>query len=493
MMPLKYTPFLLTPNEEAKRKAAQKQMNDLIARLSEGTKKYLSLTASDRTLLESERYAQDLIDNIIYLTIRNDEDLLSNKKDKITLGFSYDAFDPSIYANQSVKQNLTQISHGRCMYCESQVLHTGGYCIDLFRPPWGVTNGKISYRKNYIPLAYEHNNAIFSCKVCSQQYKGTQFPVIGKRFPDVEISQEKNLLIHPVMDNPRDFIRFNPLNAHAYARDTINRFYLEWKSLSSEEVDSLAAENPRAIPEQQDQNGNSLSEEDVNKAYQDWKAKPDKIGVLNRGEETIKTLGLNRNSLVERRYLHTQYMLSIWQAAQNNNDNNTLNDYLIQAENGTEENIEYRSLTMDLISHWRKVSPNDTTILPSSKKETNKEENPEEQEKDSKEDLIKTVPASISTSLIYIILESELTVKNKRRIVYLTATDNLYGELTEKAVFVEIDWINDINNPLKVRSGNHIWEASFAELIATPTVSITKLFSENEIWAEGNYAPLLDS
>ena len=100
------------------------------------------------------------------------------------------------------------------------------------------------------------------------------------------------------------------------------------------------------------------------------------------------------------------------------------------------------------------------------------------------------IPTYFRSSFIYIVLESELALKNKRRIVNLSGDDLLYASVTGKCVFIQIDWEKDFNNLIKVHESNHTWETTFSELIDTRPVALRNLFARSEVWAEGEYKPL---
>ena len=100
------------------------------------------------------------------------------------------------------------------------------------------------------------------------------------------------------------------------------------------------------------------------------------------------------------------------------------------------------------------------------------------------------IPPYFRSSIMYVVLENELALKNKRRIVSLTVDDLLYATITGKCVFLQIDWHQDFNNVLKVHESNHTWETTFGELIDTRPIALRNLFSRSEIWAEGKYTSL---
>ncbi|TBR36014.1 hypothetical protein CBF23_015235, partial [Marinomonas agarivorans] len=87
--------------------------------------------------------------------------------------------------------------------------------------------------------------------------------------------------------------------------------------------------------------------------------------------------------------------------------------------------------------------------------------------------------------------ESELQQTNKRRLVYLSVLDRLYGEKPkEKCVFLPINWQRDSHNLIKVHSHRNILEASFLELASSRPQELVELFANNDIWVEGAYPAL---
>lgn len=100
------------------------------------------------------------------------------------------------------------------------------------------------------------------------------------------------------------------------------------------------------------------------------------------------------------------------------------------------------------------------------------------------------IPNYFRSGFMYVVLENELSLKNKRRIVNLSSDDLLYASVTGKCVFIQIDWHNDFTNTIKVHESNHTWETTFSELIDTRPVALRHLFSRSEVWAEGHYKPL---
>lgn len=120
--------------------------------------------------------------------------------------------------------------HGKCAYCESDVLVNQPSDIEHWRPKGAVTNqdgkpvesqirnsktGEVVSRTHigYYWLAYDWTNLLLSCQSCNRVVrlrgqrvgKGAQFPVVGFRAvnPNEEVN-ERPLLIHPMFDDPRE-------------------------------------------------------------------------------------------------------------------------------------------------------------------------------------------------------------------------------------------------------------------------------------------------
>ncbi|MDM8525698.1 HNH endonuclease [Desulfococcaceae bacterium HSG8] len=144
-------------------------------------------------------------------------DLLKRKSDH--------QFDGRIY-NNAVKQELREIYHNKCAYCES-VMSDDAFTIEHYRPKKG------SY--SYYWLGYEWSNLLPVCEKCNNS-KGDRFPVevpsrVSKNSDkksrvkaplllpnsselDIDAMKadhpyllgEKPYLLHPEIDEPKDFL-----------------------------------------------------------------------------------------------------------------------------------------------------------------------------------------------------------------------------------------------------------------------------------------------
>ncbi|MCU0341434.1 MAG: TIGR02646 family protein [Spirosomaceae bacterium] len=96
----------------------------------------------------------------------------------------------SKYRHEEIKNTLKAMFHGKCAYCESQILHIDYGHIEHFRPK---RNPKFRH------LTFEWTNLLLACGVCnSRENKGTKFPEEAENGP----------LINPSDDNPAQHFDF---------------------------------------------------------------------------------------------------------------------------------------------------------------------------------------------------------------------------------------------------------------------------------------------
>ncbi|MDO5971428.1 AAA family ATPase [Flavivirga aquimarina] len=105
----------------------------------------------------------------------------------------------SILTNSKIKEAVKHLFNGKCAYCESSIGANDFGDIDLFRPKSGAMNTDGSFDPDhYWWLAYEWNNLYLSCQVCNQRYKRNNFPVKGLRAAIMgDLSVEDPLLLDP--------------------------------------------------------------------------------------------------------------------------------------------------------------------------------------------------------------------------------------------------------------------------------------------------------
>jgi uncharacterized protein (TIGR02646 family) len=122
------------------------------------------------------------------------------------------SFDDGIYGHATVKQALIDAQHSKCCFCERKAGQDGD--VEHFRPKSGsrqTAKGRL-LRPGYYWLAYDWNNLFLSCSACNQRHKRNLFPLSN---PDQrvtshtdDIAQESPLLLHPVLQDPEEYIGF---------------------------------------------------------------------------------------------------------------------------------------------------------------------------------------------------------------------------------------------------------------------------------------------
>lgn len=174
--------------------------------------------------------------------------------------------DYHAYNQEPVKAALMKLFHEKCAYCESQFGHITPGDVEHFRPKNQIQkiDGTIM-KPGYYWLASDWNNLLMSCEFCNrkrkQEVEGEARKIsMGKQdhfalragathakpYVSIEDEEEHRLLIDPCVDHPEEYLEF-------------------------------------------DESGNIKPRVDKNG------------GVSDRGEYTIRILGLQRLKLVRRR------------------------------------------------------------------------------------------------------------------------------------------------------------------------------------------------
>lgn len=123
-------------------------------------------------------------------------------------------FDKAVYGSDEVKNLLLRAQHGKCCYCESRFTSTTFGDIEHYRPkgPVRQDQGAAEERPGYYWLAYDWDNLLVSCEVCNRRFKRSLFPLASPegraRSHHDGIANERCLLINPGLEDPRDHIRF---------------------------------------------------------------------------------------------------------------------------------------------------------------------------------------------------------------------------------------------------------------------------------------------
>ena len=489
----------LDDQELHKQTAATKQMQDLITHVGQWIK-YRILTTRDRNNLIKQGYARDLVDNLVYITERcySDENH-HTYQDRLSTGFTSAAFDPSIYATENIETALRTTSGGRCAWCESLIEQNHAQ-IGHYRQPYGYHNNLVLERNGYFDLAYRMDNLIYTCKTCNENYKQAHFPTVGKHAPEISLGHEQTLLINPYLEDPRQYIRFNPLTGHAYPYDQVKQFFQDTQHLSETEIEHLLYSNPHQIPQATDPTANTDAppQHNLNAQFSQWiesHLANGPLQTINKGQLTIGILGLNRPGLVRARISHLLHLRGLFLLQSNpepepNKEIDSATEAIKKIAQGhtAEQNNcpQYCSLSIDAINTWQvEAKKNKQDITPNWLSLYNKGLSTPANASYS------FIPPIIVSSLVYLVLERELSLKNKRRIICLSADDLLYGgHLTSKCVFLPINWQTDFHNVIKVHANNQTWDSNFSELASTQPNALRSLFAHNEVWAEGDYKPL---
>ncbi|MCO7189548.1 MULTISPECIES: hypothetical protein [unclassified Pseudoalteromonas] len=469
MIRINFSPLTWLPDEKVKVNAANKQMQELVSRLADAPK-YHTLTTQDRQQLIDEGYAADLVDNLVFITLRTDE----LGKDVVTSGFNYAAFDTSLFSSAHLRTHLAQLNRGCCAYCESYLSATDGGKVGHFRPVELLETEQESGQSTvttcspYYSQAYEQRNLLFVCEACHEQHKGGRFPLAGLRLPAISIEQEQPLLINPYEEDPRLFIRFDPVTGRAYPFDLLAAFLMDTRTLHLDGVAKEIWSHPDILRHAPD--FHQLPE------FTSWfhSLDKDRLKQLSKGQNSIQLLGLNRPELVIARLSALSQLHLAFEHFRHSkqSDMSSFIDSL--------PILQFRSLSIDALQTWHNQS--DEQEL--SDAEPSLPENLSIPERS-------VFPAWFRASLRYCIEESQLTETHKRNLVFLSARDKLYGQKPkEKCVFLPLNWQQDKHKLIKVRSERNIWETSFAELASSRPLELLNLFTQNDVWVEGPFDAL---
>lgn len=126
-------------------------------------------------------------------------------------------FDSDLYGHKTVKDALVFVQHGKCCFCESDVRHIAHGDVEHYRPKGGVQideNAPLT-QPGYYWLAYDFDNLFFSCQICNQSYKKNFFPLADEtkrarsHHDAAKIADETPLIVNPALDQPAVHIFFN--------------------------------------------------------------------------------------------------------------------------------------------------------------------------------------------------------------------------------------------------------------------------------------------
>ena len=196
-------------------------------------------------------------------TCQNATDRFPSVKDVVEHGKKIPDIQSTIYAPTEIKKKYFVTPgapfYGKCAYCEAKIRGTHPGDIDHFRPKLRVTDAKdnVVYLKDkdgnlkqnadgkpilhpgYFWLAYDWQNLLPSCEECNRpttedapggtakkikRGKRNRFPVRSRhaQTPE-EVANEVPLLIHPVFDNPRDYLDVDPKTGVIFSKNQSDR------------------------------------------------------------------------------------------------------------------------------------------------------------------------------------------------------------------------------------------------------------------------------
>jgi uncharacterized protein (TIGR02646 family) len=123
-------------------------------------------------------------------------------------------FKSSIYGHDSVKTALRTMQHGKCCFCEAKITHISYGDVEHYRPKGGHQQDESEKltKPGYYWLAYTWENLLLCCTLCNQQHKKNLFPLKNPasraRSHHGDVAAEEPLLINPSVLNPQDYIGF---------------------------------------------------------------------------------------------------------------------------------------------------------------------------------------------------------------------------------------------------------------------------------------------
>lgn len=144
-----------------------------------------------------------------------------------------------------MKDELFELYHGKCVYCELTLRVEGWDQLDHFRPKNEVLDEHkrpVCFGRTRTPhtgyywLAYEWTNLVPACSYCNVR-KGALFPITpGSSYArrSGEEAGEKPIFIHPVTDNPADHFEYVPITGFLKSRTTRGKYCIDLLDLNRE-------------------------------------------------------------------------------------------------------------------------------------------------------------------------------------------------------------------------------------------------------------------
>jgi uncharacterized protein (TIGR02646 family) len=120
-----------------------------------------------------------------------------------------------LYGHPDIKEQLIAAQDAKCCFCEAKVIHTCPGDVEHFRPKRGFSQSadRAIQKPGYYWLTYNWDNLLFCCIQCNRRDKANLFPLQDEASratsPADDLTAEQPLFIHPVQDNPADYITFH--------------------------------------------------------------------------------------------------------------------------------------------------------------------------------------------------------------------------------------------------------------------------------------------
>jgi uncharacterized protein (TIGR02646 family) len=159
------------------------------------------------------------------------------------------SFATEIYGHKEVKEKLIRLQNYKCCFCESKIGHISYGDVEHFRPKSGwVQHEEPINQPGYYWLAYDWENLFLSCQLCNQRNKKNYFPLANEEQRalnhNYDVDDEHPLFVHPISDNPEDFIEFNEnepraINGNSRGDITITKLGLDRKELNEQRKRTL--------------------------------------------------------------------------------------------------------------------------------------------------------------------------------------------------------------------------------------------------------------
>lgn len=119
-------------------------------------------------------------------------------------------FPSKYWQKKGVRSVLFRSQNAKCCFCENKRAPKREFDAEHFRPKAGVTEDED--HPGYWWLAYEWSNLLYACKSCNQEFKKNYFPLLSNNramSPEDDLQNEVPVIINPISESPEDFIGFD--------------------------------------------------------------------------------------------------------------------------------------------------------------------------------------------------------------------------------------------------------------------------------------------